>query len=79
MLKMENGESDAQAQMRKAIFAIMQDTSLTEQEKAQKRQQLMMGAMWKKPAATEEEQKDEKAEKDAKGVLWGSNGRLTCA
>lgn len=44
-------ETEAQVQMRKkhaAIMAIQLDTSLTEAEKAQKRQLIMMGS-WAKP------------------------------
>ena len=41
-----------EAEMRKRIFAIMTDTTMTEAEKAVKRQQLMCGK-WDAPRATE--------------------------
>jgi hypothetical protein len=52
----EGGELDAQAQLRKAILSIMTDTTLSEAEKAKKRQELMMGG-WKKPAEEPEGKK----------------------
>ena len=41
-----------QAELTKKIIAISRDTSLTEAEKAQKRQELLSGK-WHKPADTE--------------------------
>lgn len=43
--------SEQQMALRKAIFAIMQDTTLSEDEKSQKRQQLLMGGFAKPPVA----------------------------
>lgn len=42
----DNGPSEQEMAMRKAIMAIMMDTTLTDAEKSQKRQQLMCGG-WK--------------------------------
>lgn len=44
--------AEAQNDLRSKIMAIMTDTSLTDVEKAQKRQELMSG-MWSKPASAE--------------------------
>jgi hypothetical protein len=53
----DGGENDAQAQLRKAILSIMTDTTLSEAEKAKKRQELMMGG-WKKTAEGSEGKKE---------------------
>ena len=45
----EPQQNDAQAEMRRKIVAITFDTTLTEAEKAKKRQELMSGLWAKKP------------------------------
>lgn len=42
-------EDDGQNDLRAKIMAIMRDNTLTDDEKAQKRQQLMCGGSWSKP------------------------------
>lgn len=55
--------------LRSKIMAIMRDTTMTEQEKARKRQELLMGN-WAKPAASAPEKEEQEAKKGAKGGLW---------
>lgn len=52
-------ECDGQNDLRAKIMAIMRDTTLTDAEKAQKRQELMCGGSWSKP-------KDEEKPADSK-------------
>ncbi|KAL6751321.1 PUA-like domain-containing protein [Haematococcus lacustris] len=52
-----DAQPDPQAQLRKAIVQIMMDSTLTEAEKAQKRQALMMGG-WAASKSGAEEKKD---------------------
>lgn len=72
--------------MRKQIMAIMMDASLSDAEKARKRQDLLMGT-WSKPAAAEDAKagakEDKKAKPPAKGAcastaahVGGTNARL---
>ena len=49
---MSGEEGDAQARMRRSIIAIQMDSSLSEDEKARRRQQLMLGG-WASPAKNE--------------------------
>lgn len=65
------GMDDAQAQMRKAIMAIMMDTSMSEEEKSSKRQDLLMGR-WSKPA----EDKKAEGDKPTKGACMQACRRL---
>lgn len=70
----ETGENDKQMQLRKAIVAIMMDKSLTEEEKAKKRQALLMGG-WS--AKTEGDKKEDKKE-SAKGGSIPRSAGLIC-
>lgn len=60
-----------EAEMRKRIFAIMTDTTLSEAEKAVKRQELMSGK-WATPAAQEANSHDSGAG-DGEGVARTSH------
>jgi uncharacterized protein GlcG (DUF336 family) len=58
----DNGPSEQEMAMRKAIMAIMMDTKLRDAEKAQKRQQLMCGGWQTK-------KEDEKPAKGARHLF----------
>jgi hypothetical protein len=70
----DNGPSEQEMAMRKAIMAIMMDTTLSDAEKAQKRQQLMCGG-WK---TSKEEEKPAKGARQLLCVqnLPGSSSQL---
>ena len=56
MADSNGGQND----LRSKIMAIMRDTTLSDDDKAKKRQALMTGGQWGKPAEEAEEQKDGK-------------------
>uniref|UniRef100_A0A383VGC2 RING-type E3 ubiquitin transferase n=1 Tax=Tetradesmus obliquus TaxID=3088 RepID=A0A383VGC2_TETOB len=70
----DNGPSEQETAMRKAIMAIMMDTALTDAEKSQKRQQLMCGG-WKTSKEEDKPAKDDPA-KQAKGSSKGGKTDL---
>ncbi|KAG1680327.1 hypothetical protein FOA52_015417 [Chlamydomonas sp. UWO 241] len=63
---------DAQAQMRKAIMAVMNDTTLSDDEKASRRQAILMGK-WSKPAEAKPADGD-KPTKGSKEACAGGSG-----
>jgi hypothetical protein len=52
----EPQQDEAQLQLRRKIVAIMMDATLSEAEKAVKRQELMCGGAWNKPSASSDKE-----------------------
>ena len=52
----EPQQDEAQLQLRRKIVAIMMDTTLSEAEKAVKRQELMCGGAWNKPSSSSDKE-----------------------